>query len=197
MLINIKFLYILLLSNLFLPKIDMADTIWQNKYERREFTSTSAVGYAQDVAATDLLVLPASQSIPDITNTAVDLPTGVLASGNGNVDGNGVIFIAVRGVYHVEASVSWNAAGGATNGNRGSYWEVRNDATKKMGFTKTSAAGAGLGFNQIVTHSAFTMLLEVGDSVELWCYHSNGAPIDILGSDTGGADHTTVTINKV
>ena len=173
----------------------MADTIFSNKYERREFDSTK-FSSAQDIVGTDSLVIPASQTIPDATDEQVVLPTGTLPSGFGNVDAQGIVFIAVKGVYHFDSHVSWNMTG-ATNGNRGSYWVIRNVATKKLGYTKCTAAGGGLGFNGVVSNSSFTMLLEAGDSAELYCYHSQGGPVDIYGSDTGGVDHTTVLINKI
>ncbi len=178
----------------------MADTIFANKYERREFTSTSAIGYSQNIAALDEVVLTASQTINDDANTKVVLPgPATLPSGNATIDGSGNVFISVRGIYHISAFVSWNGSGGATNGNRGAYLVVKNAGglARTVSLNKQTAAGGGLGFKGLVTNVSYSCLLEIGDAVELWVYQSNGTAVDIYGVDTVTADTTSFFINKI
>lgn len=177
----------------------MADTIFANKYERREFTSTSAIGYSQNIAALDEVVLTASQTIPDDANTKVVLPgPATFPSGNATIDGSGNVFISVRGIYNISAFASWNGTG-ATNGNRGAFIVVKNAGglARTVSLNKQTAAGGGLGFKGLVTPCGYTCLLEVGDAVEFWVYQSQGAPVDIYGVDTVTADTTSFFINKI
>ena len=107
------------------------------------------------------------------------------------------VTILVPGMYRFETSISWNSAGGATNGHRRAYWTVNNAADRKIGETSISAAGGGTGINGFSNNASFTQYFTISDDIRLFVNHSNGSSVQILGTNDLPDYPTKVIISRI